>query len=280
MFTHLTNPAKAFLFWGIALALTLSVSLLAPILGEATLLIHMYTPTLSVLLMLLVVTRDGYSRGAWRAPGLNRAGLRSWPLALLGPLALLSVVYGVVWSTGIARAVVPAEWTLAAGVTNVGLGLAVSSALALGEEIGFRGYLLPRLMHLGTTRALLLSGLLHGIWHFPVMLLTPFFPILGTWLIIGPVILMTLTAAGVFYGYLQLTSGSVWPTSLAHGALNTLLLGVFPMFTVAVSPLALEYLAGETGVLTFAATAAAAVWLLYRMRQRSDALALQPQAGV
>ena len=91
-------------------------------------------------------------------------------LALIGPLVVISMVYGLIWSTGVAHAVVPdGLFTPAALASMLGSGLGLSCALAIGEEIGFRGYLLPRLMQLGTTRALLLSGLLHAIWHFPLM---------------------------------------------------------------------------------------------------------------
>jgi uncharacterized protein len=266
MFTNLTTSAKALLFFGIAFGLTLTVSLLYPLLGQITPFIHMFTPTLSVLIMLLVVTRDGYTKTGWATLGLHRAGLRWWLLALFGPLLVMSAVYGLVWSTGVAQARLPDGITLAFLVANFPFGLGMTSALVLGEEIGFRGYLLPRLMHLGTSRALLLSGLLHAIWHFPLMLLTPVYPILGNWFIIGPIFVLTLTAAGVFYGYLQLSSRSVWPATLAHGAVNTFF-DLFALVTVTTSPLALSYLAGETGVLTLIATAVAAGWLLYRLGQ-------------
>jgi membrane protease YdiL (CAAX protease family) len=151
-------------------------------------------------------------------------------------------------------------------------GLAITFVLVLGEEIGFRGYALPRLMHLGSTRALLLSGLMFAVWHFPLMLLTPVYPILGTWLIIGPILLLTLTFAGVFYGYLRLRSNSVWPSTLAHGVINTSF-DWFALFTATTSPLALEYLVGETGLLTLLATALAAGFFLYRLRRRPGTLA-------
>ena len=279
MFTNLTNSAKAFLFFMIAFGLTVTVSLLYPILGEMTVFIHMYTPTLATLIMMLVVTRDGYSKAGWANLGLHRAGLRWWLLALLGPLVLMSAVYGIVWNTSVAQAVFPDGSRLGEMASNVAIGLGISSALAIGEEIGFRGYLLPRLAQLRTTKALLLSGLLHAIWHFPLMLLTPVYPILGNWLIVGPIILLTLTSAGVFYGYLQLTSKSVWPSTLAHGVINTAF-DFFRLFTITAVPLALEYLAGETGVLTLAATALCAGMILYRLRQRRGALAVRVASGV
>ncbi|NTU83064.1 MAG: CPBP family intramembrane metalloprotease [Chloroflexales bacterium] len=277
MFTQLTDGTKAALFYVLAFGLTLCVSLLAPLLGAATMFLHMYTPTVATLLMLLVVTRDGYTRAGWAGLGLHRAGLRYWLLALLGPLALMSVVYAIVWNSGVARAALPADFTLPAMLIGLGTGLMISSGFALGEEIGFRGYLLPLLMPLGPTRALLLSGLLHALWHFPLMLLTSFYPIRGSWLIVGPLILLTLTTAGVFYGFLQLKSRSVWPATLAHGAINTYF-NWFALFTVTSAPLALEYLAGETGVLTLIATAGAAGYLLYRLdRQRGAAQQQAPR---
>jgi hypothetical protein len=44
------------------------------------------------------------------------------------------------------------------------------------------------------------------------------------------------------------------------------------MLTVTTSPLALEYLAGETGLLPLAATAVAAAWLVYRLNRRPQSL--------
>src|SRR5215212_7535591 len=68
MFTQLTDSAKAFVFYGIAVILTVMVTLAVSRLGELTAyFLHMYGPTLATLLMLLVVTRDGRSRAAWRA---------------------------------------------------------------------------------------------------------------------------------------------------------------------------------------------------------------------
>ena len=268
MVPNLTNGAKATLFYVLAFGLTLVVSLLYPVMGQITGYIHMYTPVLAALIMLLVVTRDGYSKAGWAMLGLHRLGLQWWPLALVGPLVMVGAVYGLVWSTGVAHLSVPdGLFTPAVVASMLTSGLGLSCAVALGEELGFRGYLLPRLAQLGTTRALLVSGLLHALWHFPLMLLTPFLPMRGSWLILIPVFVLTLVAGGVFYGYLQLSSKSVWPATLAHGAVNWLLL-LFAALTVTESPAMLPYLAGEMGLLTLAASALVAGALLYRLRQQ------------
>jgi membrane protease YdiL (CAAX protease family) len=266
MFTQLTNSTKAFLFFGIAFGLTLTVSLLSPLLGEATLIAHMFTPLLSALLLLLLVTRDGYTKAGWAALGLHRAGLRVWGLALLVPFLILGFGYSVIWLTGIASFAMPADGVPVTLPLLLVVGIVSSSVVGFGEEVGFRGYLLPQLSSLGPKRALLLSGLLHGIWHLPVLLLTPYYHSEGNLLIVVPLFLATLTLAGVFYGYLRLTTDSVWPATLAHGAFNSFW-STFTAFTVTTSPLALEYLAGETGVLPLTATAVVAGWILYRLNR-------------
>ena len=148
MSTHLSSSSKAFLFFGIAFGLTLTASLLYPLLGDVTLLIHTYSPTLSVLIMMLVVTRDGYSKSGWATLGLHRLGLRYWVLALLGPLVLMSALYAIAWGSSVAQFVLPDGFTLPLLASNLSRGLAIAIILALGEEVGFRGYALPQLVHL------------------------------------------------------------------------------------------------------------------------------------
>jgi CAAX protease family protein len=268
VFTNLTMSAKAFLFFGIALGLTLTMSLLAPLLGDATQLVHMFTPLLAALLMLLVVTRDGYIKAGWAALGVQRAGFRAWGLALLVPFLILGFGYGVVWLTRIAAFAVPAGGVPATLPLLLVVGIVSSSVVGFGEEVGFRGYLLPQLVALGRGRALLLSGLLHAIWHLPILLLTTYYHDAGNLLIVVPLFLATLTFAGVFYGELRLTTNSVWPSTLAHGAFNAFW-STFTAFTATTSPLALEYLAGETGILPLTATAVVAGWVLYRLNRRT-----------
>ena len=71
----------------------------------------------------------------------------------------------------------------------------------------------------------------------------------------------------------------MWPSTLAHGVVNTAF-DFFRIFTVTATPLALEYLVGEKGVLTLVATALSAGVILYQLRRRRDALAIQLSSGV
>jgi membrane protease YdiL (CAAX protease family) len=280
MFRNFSGLAKAGVFYALTFALALAVAFLSPVLGEDILLFSMFTPLVSVLLMFFVVTRDGYSRAGWLSLGLHRPGLLSWGLAVLIPLLVLGGSYGVAWSIGVGQPNVPGGQELLALVPRLLISIAIGTLLgALGEEIGWRGYLLPHLMPLGRTRAMLVTGFLHGVWHLPGMLLTPFYHGLGNRFIVVPLFLLSITVAGVFYGYLRLTSDSVWPAAIAHRAVNTIW-DQFATLTVVVSPVALEYLAGESGVFTLIGIVLAAGWLLHRLNQQGRAAPVVPAPGL
>jgi membrane protease YdiL (CAAX protease family) len=200
--------------------------------------------------------------------GLGRLGQSWWGLALILPPLVLLFSYGSVWITGLARlATAPGEGGLSAPFLNFFPNLLGAILLGFGEEFGFRGYVLPRLMELGAKRALLISGFLHGLWHLPIILLTPFYPTEGNLFIVIVLFLLTLTAAGGVYGYLRLASNSLWPPTIFHGAFNAFW-DLFATSTIALAPIAAQYLSGEAGLLTFLGTTVAAAYFIYRLEHR------------
>jgi membrane protease YdiL (CAAX protease family) len=257
---------RAAAFFGIAVLLCAGATQLAPLIAENVLKIAMVAPLASVLLMLFVLTQEGASRRAWLDLGLNRAGLSGWPLAMTVPIVVLGVAYGVVWTIGVGSLIAPAGFeNPGAYVLDFVASITIVALLGgIGEEVGWRGYLLPRLLSLGVLPALLISGLMHGVFHLPVILLTPYYHAEGDMLIIVPLFLATLTAAGVCYGYLRLTTGSVWPAAIAHSTFN-IVWDRFNAATQTTSPLTLEYLAGESGVLTLGTLTIASVMLARRL---------------
>lgn len=261
MFKRMEDLAKAATYYVIAFGLCVGVVLLIPRFGDGAFKLVMFTPLLAVLIMLLVITRDGVSLAAWRNLGLHRLGAKGWALALFVPLFVLGVAYGAVWISGVASFVTPARFDILDLVASI---VIVALMGGIGEEIGWRGYLLPHLQKLGLRAALLISGLLHGAFHLPAILGTSLYHSDGNPLIVIPLFLATLTMAGVCYGYLRITTDSVWPAALAHSAFNIFwdrLNGV----TQTTRPLTLEYLAGESGVITLAALTVVAVWLAWRL---------------
>jgi hypothetical protein len=81
--------------------------------------------------------------------------------------------------------------------------------------------------------------------------------------IVAPIVVLTITFAGVFYAWLRDRSNSIWPVAIAHNAANTMFdLGAASVVTT--SPLTLAYTAGESGVATLVVVAGLAILLLTR----------------
>src|SRR5205823_8574973 len=117
-FSQLSDVRKGLTFYAIVFGLVVIVSVLS--LGQVVLQIAMMMPAVSVLLMLLVITRDGYSRAGWASLGLHPLGVKAWPLAVLAPLTVLGVAYGIVWASGIATFMPPAGLGALEWVTTLG----------------------------------------------------------------------------------------------------------------------------------------------------------------
>ncbi len=169
--------------------------------------------------MLLVVTREGYAREGWKVLGLHRLGLSVWWIAFGAVLLITAAASAIVWATPLASFVVPQSGIVDTVIQFLIRVILFTLTFALAEEIGIRGYLPPKLLRLGRTRALALSGLVFATWHMPLILLTPVFPV-GNKLISLPLFYGTVVVASFVYGYLRLYTGSVWPASLAHAVHN------------------------------------------------------------
>jgi uncharacterized protein len=98
------------------------------------------------------------------------------------------------------------------------LGPLFNTLFALGEELGWRGYLLPKLLPMGQMRAILISGVIWGAWHAPAILQGhnyPGQPILGVFLMVGFCVLF-----GTILSWIYLRARSPWAPALCHGTLN------------------------------------------------------------
>jgi membrane protease YdiL (CAAX protease family) len=260
----MTNRQKGVTFYVLTLFMAVSVALFGPDEDGPLQILSMVTPTIGVLVMLLVLTPDGYRRAGWSRLALHRPGWRGWPLALMGPAAILGVSYGATSLVGLLR------WDFEADIVlNLVLSIVINSLFAVLEEIGWRGYLLPHLGIEGNISAALVVGLLHGVWHLPLMLLTTAYNPAGNRLLTVPVFLAVLTGAGVLYAYLRWTSGSLLPVVVAHGTFNAVL-GALGQGSTTADPAGVAYLTGETGIFTLAGVVALAIVLTRRGRRSAN----------
>jgi membrane protease YdiL (CAAX protease family) len=252
-------------FVGLTYAMTMLLAVAFPH-SVAAPLLSVFTPVLSVAAITFLGTPAGLRRGLWAGFGFGSAGIRSWPVAIIFPIMFLTVAYGAAVVVGVTDLRGPdlSAHGLALTLPDLAITLTLGTVLILGEEIGWRGFLLPRLQVLTSRRrAAVGTGFLHGAFHLPVLLLTTTYDEVGNRFIVAPVVVATITAAGVFYAWLRGRSGSIWPVAIAHNTANTVFdLGAAAAVTS--SPVALAYVAGETGIATLMVVAGVAIWLLSR----------------
>jgi uncharacterized protein len=169
-----------------------------------------------------VITAALAGRGALRELGarLVRWRLRWWwyLIVLLGPAAYWGVVYAMANLLGLfgqLRQPPLLEQGLAAAVP---LFLVLALTDGLGEEPGWRGFLLPRqLEHLTRLVASCLLGVIWAVWHLP-----QFWTQGATWAGSSPLLLvLELPAVSIVYTWVfEHTKGSVLIAILLHAALN------------------------------------------------------------
>jgi uncharacterized protein len=111
MFTKLTDTNKAAIFSVLVLFMATGVALLIRILelspNMGMWVLWSCTPTVAALAMLLLVTREGYSKEGWKVLGLHRLGLSVWWIAFGLTLLITVVASAIVWATPLASFVVP-----------------------------------------------------------------------------------------------------------------------------------------------------------------------------
>jgi membrane protease YdiL (CAAX protease family) len=192
------------------------------------------------------------------------------------PMVVGFLAYGMAWGTGLAQFQSPltsqshlytdfaARNLIVSFLLTATIGTAVSWLSAFGEELGWRGYMLTRLIEGGVPMPVLMSGLIMGVWHVPIILSGQYAVGSLPWL--SALLFVIGVVADSYLGaYLRLQSGSIWPAVMFHGAWNAIIQGTFDRATVG-TPMAV----GESGWLTvivavvFVLVVTRGRWTLYR----------------
>ena len=194
----------------------------------------MWAPGLAALLVTRFIDRKPLSSLNLGRLGPKRVYLWAWllPFVLTVFAGLLTWLFGVgkldLEFTVLRQAMsqaggaqIPPELVvllqIAAGLT---IGPLFNTLFALGEELGWRGYLLGLLEPLGQLRAILLSGVVWGVWHMPAILQGhnyPQHPIPGVFMMIVFCVLF-----GAILSWVYLRTRSPWSAALGHGSLNAI----------------------------------------------------------
>jgi membrane protease YdiL (CAAX protease family) len=122
----------------------------------------MFGPAIAALIMRRFVSHEPI-----RGTVGTRRNWRYYAIAIAGPMLLVTVTILIATGTGIA------EFDAGKPLWLVYLALIaatpITAVMTLGEEYGWRGYLLPKLLPLGEIRASVLVGLVWGPWHAPLL---------------------------------------------------------------------------------------------------------------
>jgi len=243
----------------------------------------MFAPAAAALVTARWVTREG----------AGSLGLRlgSWKpyvyAAIVLPVAFIAI-YGLTWVLGLGEP----DWELAglrqvlppqgrAQLDEAGSALIIAATFAgsltlapfvnsiagLGEELGWRGFLLPKLMPLGKPRAYALLGVIWGLWHSPLILFAGFGyghgrPVAGLVIFVA-----LLVAFGVFMNELTLRHRSSILAGWIHGVFNSQAYGILPVVFFKTDPL----LGGKTGLVAVVVVSALATCEVMRGTRRARA---------
>lgn len=202
-----------------------------------------------------------------------RFGLRSnrtwYVLAWILPPLIGVAAYGVAWLTDIAP-LDPAlnETAIVAGIALTLTALVpVSAITAVGEELGWRGFLLPRLVQAGVRHPVTITNVTWFLFHVPLILAGMYAsshrPLLSA-LLFG----VTVFSVGSVASWSRLATGTIWPAVLLHATWNSVIQGGFDAVTVGEGPTsAVNLWVGESGLLVAIASLAVALVVSTTMRR-------------
>lgn len=195
-----------------------------------------FMPAIAALIVRLWVTREGLSDAGLRL-SLRGGKWRYYLIALLLPLINTSLIVSASLLLGIARPdftlqhflklyaptvrtgpLPPALWPVL--LLQLLISAVIATPVLWGEEFGWRSYLQLRLFVGRPKLAAIVTGVIWGCWHLPLIFMgyesypNPWW---GAMLFIAFTIVLS-----IIFGWLRLSSGSIWASSLAHAATNTI----------------------------------------------------------
>jgi membrane protease YdiL (CAAX protease family) len=183
-------------------------------------------------------------------------------MSYLIPLLYATIAYSVVWifhlggfydhrfATAVGRSfglgALPAWAAIAMYLFFAGTtGMVRSCASALGEEIGWRGFLVPQLAKTNSyTATALISGIIWSLWHYPILIFADYNSGTPVWYGLTCFTVMVVSISFIFT-WMRLKSGSLWTGVLLHASHNLFIQGFFDPITTDTGHT--KYIIGEFG---------------------------------
>jgi uncharacterized protein len=203
----------------------------------------MWSPGIAAFATAIIAKRRidafGWKWGEWKWQ------IQAWFL----PIAYICISYALIWGMGLGK--VPNPEFVDKAVKSVSLHISPTGATllligltgifgmsdiggALGEEIGWRGFLVPALYHLTNknfTATVLINGCIWALWHSPIIFLSSYNnPGVPRWYSFSCFFVLCISGAAIADRY-RLRSGSLWTGVLLHPSHNLYLQSIFTPLT-------------------------------------------------
>jgi membrane protease YdiL (CAAX protease family) len=230
--------------------------------------VFMYCPAFAAIITSLIFYRSVRDFG-WK-PGK----LKYLALGYALPLIIATISYGLFWL------IVPGSFT-GHFPKNMILFVSVNFfatiiAGVLGEEIGWRGFLVPHLAKITSfTKLALITGIIWALWHFPLIIFANYNAGAPLWYSL-PVFTVNVIGISFILAWLRLKSGSIWPAVLFHACWNLFVQNMFDPLTQQTG--ITRYIIGETGMLVGALILITA-FIFWMMRDKLPDNRIDTSAG-
>jgi len=244
----------------------------------AAVFLMMWTPGISAILT-SIIFKDKIGGYGWKP-----RGVRFLVYGYLFPLIVSIVGYGIVWLSGYAEfspaAVTNYRWARMLGfdlpapfviglLSKMSLGFLVTMVFVLGEEIGWSGFLTPKLLKLSSVPVTsLIVGGYWALWHYPAIIGGLYGTGTPLWVAL-PGFTLVIGAESLVRTVLISKSQSVWIGTVLHASGNVILMGMFWEMTVHNGYAG--YLVSETGVFLGLVYMIIAVLFWHLQRKKSNA---------
>lgn len=232
----------------------------------------MWMPALAAIVAALVSMRDAGESFTFKElfakTGIHFCKMRYFLAGILIPLLYLLIPYMIYWKMhpeNFAYSGVALSLILKDCLPSAIIGIIAGLLTATGEEIGWRGFLVPELnSRVGLIKTLLITGLFWCLWHFPLLIWGGYME--GQSLIYSLIaFVLCVFPVGVICGLLSLESGSMWPCAFLHAAHNNYDQAIFDVITRGDDKL---YYVSETGVFTIVCVWIIAIIMFVRFQKR------------
>jgi len=202
----------------------------------------MWCPGIAGIITMLLLKRNLKQLG-WKW-GKSKYQLQSYLIPLL--YALLA--YAIIWTFGLGKLKIDGLQTQVAdnfGFENINailafvililfvgiVGIIPSALSALGEEIGWRGFLVPELYKSqGFTKTSLISGFIWGVWHLPILLFADYNSGTPAWYAMTCFMLLVISISFI-YTWFRMKSGNLWTAVILHASHNLFIQSFFTPLT-------------------------------------------------